>query len=206
MSAKSGPEKYCRIRFNIGDGFNLAITEKDGIKEECKQLWRMHGEYIRSFCRFQLKDMPDYVEDCVQEVFMALLEAKRAGTEIQNPKAWLTAVANNKIKNEYKSRKRDAERINKIIRYESAADFSTLEMHDFAEVPDEVITVLKDNVLSRLKAEELALVEDFYVKHIKIKDIASKLGISETNVKQRLFRARKKIMHLSNEEIEKHKF
>ena len=37
---------------------------------------------------------------------MALLEAKRAGTEIHNPKAWLTSVANNKIKNEYKNRKK----------------------------------------------------------------------------------------------------
>ena len=41
---------------------------------------------------------------------------------------------------------------------------------------------------------------------MKVKDIAAKHGLSETNVKQKLFRTRKKIMHLSNEEIEKHKF
>ena len=43
------------------------------------------------------KDTPDYVEDCVQDVFMTLLEARRSGTEIKSPKAWLTTVANNKL-------------------------------------------------------------------------------------------------------------
>ena len=36
---------------------------------------------------------------------MALLEAKRAGTEIHNPKAWLTSVANNKKKTNTKTEK-----------------------------------------------------------------------------------------------------
>lgn len=183
----------------------LDILEKDEITEECKRLWHLYREYIKSFCRFQLKDSPDYVEDCVQDVFMALLEAKRAGTEIRNPKAWLTSVANNKIKNEYKNRKRESEHINKIIRYETVMEFSSLDIHDFSDIPDELVTDMKDSVLNRLNADEQSLVEDFYVKHMKIKDIAEKRGISETNVKQKLFRVRKKIVLLSNEEIEKQK-
>lgn len=136
---------------------------------------------------------------------MALLEAKRAGTEIHNPKAWLTSVANNKIKNEYKNRKRESEHINKIIRYETVMEFSSLDIHDFSDIPDELVTDMKDSVLNRLNADEQSLVKDFYVKHMKIKDIAEKRGISETNVKQKLFRVRKKIVLLSNEEIEKQK-
>ena len=76
----------------------MVIGEKDEITEECKRLWHLYREYIISFCKFKLKDTPDYVEDCVQDVFMALLEAKRSGAEIKSPKAWLTTVANNKIK------------------------------------------------------------------------------------------------------------
>lgn len=41
---------------------------------------------------------------------------------------------------------------------------------------------------------------------MKVKNIAIKYNLSEANVKQKLFRARKKIIHLSSEEIEKHKF
>ena len=81
----------------------MVIGENDEITEECKQLWNLYKEYIISFCKFKLKDTPDYVEDCVQDVFMALLEARRSGTEIKSPKAWLTTVANNKIKMEYKT-------------------------------------------------------------------------------------------------------
>ncbi len=120
------PRKY------MGDDLKLDILEKDEITEECKRLWHLLPIiHKKSFCRFQLKDSPDYVEDCVQDVFMALLEAKRAGTEIHNPKAWLTSVANNKIKNEYKNRKRESEHINKIIRYETVMEFSSLDIHDF---------------------------------------------------------------------------
>ena len=169
----------------------MVIGENDEITEECKRLWHLYREYIISFCKFKLKDTPDYVEDCVQDVFMALLEAKRSGTEIKSPKAWLTTVANNKIKREYKNRKRE---------------FSTLDMHDFEEVSDELISEMKDSILNQLKFDEQSIIIDFYVKHMKVKNIAIKYNLSEANVKQKLFRARKKIMHLSNEEIEKHKF
>ena len=84
-------------------------------------------------------------------------------------------------------------------------EFSSLDIHDFSDIPDELVTDMKDSVLNRLNADEQSLVKDFYVKHMKIKDIAEKCGISETNVKQKLFRVRKKIVLLSNEEIEKQK-
>lgn len=188
----------------------MVIGEKDEIAEECKQLWNLYKEYIISFCKFKLKDTPDYVEDCVQDVFMALLEARRSGTEIKSPKAWLTTVANNKIKMEYKNRKRESEQesehINKIIHYKTTVEIFTLDMHDFSEISDELISEMKDSILNQLKFDEQSIIIDFYVKHMKVKDIAAKHGLSETNVKQKLFRARKKIMHLSNEEIEKHKF
>lgn len=188
----------------------MVIGEKDEITEECKQLWNLYKEYIISFCKFKLKDTPDYVEDCVQDVFMALLEARRSGTEIKSPKAWLTTVANNKIKMEYKNRKRESEHINehinKIIHYKTTVEIFTLDMHDFSEISDELISEMKDSILNQLNFDEQSIIIDFYVKHMKVKDIAAKHGLSETNVKQKLFRARKKIMHLSNEEIEKHKF
>lgn len=184
----------------------MLIEEKDTIKEECKQLWHLYRDYIRRFCENRLKSSPNYIEDCVQDVFTALLEAKRSGTEIKNPKAWLTTVANNKIKKEYKNRKRESEHISKIIQYGNYVETSFIETHDFENVPDEIINNMKDRVLQQLSSEERSLVDDFYVKHIKIKDIAIKYGLSETNVKQRLFRVRKKIVYLSNDEIAKQKF
>ena len=191
---------------NIGDDLKLVNLEKDEITEECMQIWHLYREYIKSFCSFQLKDCPDCVEDCVQDVFMALLEARRAGKEIKNPKAWLTRVANNKIIDEYKNKAREAEHINRIVQYETALKISAVEMPQLNDVSDELIDEMTDNILNRLKADERSLVEDYYMEDMRVRDIAAMHGLSETNVKQKLFRARKKIMHLSNKEIEKHKF
>ena len=82
---------------------------------------------------------------------MALLEARRSGTEIKSPKAWLTTVANNKIKMEYKNRKRESEHINKIIHYKTTVEIFTLDMHDFSEISDELISEMKDSILNQLK-------------------------------------------------------
>lgn len=183
----------------------MVNLEKDEITEECMQIWHLYREYIKSFCGFQLKDCPDCVEDCVQDVFMALLEARRAGKEIKNPKAWLTRVANNKIIDEYKNKAREAERINKIVQYETALKISAVEMPQLNDVSDELIDEMTDNILNRLKADERSLVEDYYMEDMRVRDIAAMHGLSETNVRQKLFRARKKIVHMVKKEIEKQK-
>lgn len=190
---------------NIGDDLKLVNLEKDEITEECMQIWHLYREYIKSFCNFQLKDCPDCVEDCVQDVFMALLEARRAGKEIKNPKAWLTRVANNKIIDEYKNKAREAEHINRIIQYETALKISAVEMPQLNDVSDELIDEMTDNILNRLKADERSLVVDYYMEDMRVRDIAARHGLSETNVRQKLFRARKKIVHMVKKEIEKQK-
>ena len=98
----------------------------------------------------------------------------------------LTTVANNKIKMEYKNRKRESEHINKIIHYKTTVEFSTLDMHDFKEVSDELISEMKDSILNQLKFDEQSIIIDFYVKHMKVKNIAIKYNLSEANVKQKL--------------------
>lgn len=147
----------------------MVNLEKDEITEECMQIWHLYREYIKSFCSFQLKDCPDCVEDCVQDVFMALLEARRAGKEIKNPKAWLTRVANNKIIDEYKNKAREAEHINRIIQYETALKISAVEMPQLNDISDELIDEMTDNILNRLKADERSLVEDYYMKEYESK-------------------------------------
>lgn len=183
----------------------MVNLEKDEITEECMQIWHLYREYIKSFCNFQLKDCPDCVEDCVQDVFMALLEARRAGKEIKNPKAWLTRVANNKIIDEYKNKAREAEHINRIVQYETALKISVVEMPQLNDVSDELIDEMTDNILNRLKADERSLVVDYYMEDMRVRDIAAMHGLSETNVRQKLFRARKKIVHMVKKEIEKQK-
>ena len=64
-------------------------------------------------------------------------------------------------------------------------------MEFFTEEREE-ITLLKDS-LKELKTEDKEVFELYYYQNKKIKEIALLLNISEFNVKQRLYRIRKKI-------------
>ena len=78
-------------------------------------------------------------------------------------------------------------------------------MPQLNDVSDELIDEMTDNILNRLKADERSLVEDYYMEDMRVRDIAAMHGLSETNVRQKLFRARKKIVHMVRKEIEKQK-
>ena len=67
-------------------------------KKMVTELWQEHEPYIRRLCTYKLKSLPDYVDDCIQDVFLYLSDAINKGKTIEYPKAWLTKVANNKIK------------------------------------------------------------------------------------------------------------
>ena len=78
-------------------------------------------------------------------------------------------------------------------------------MPQLNDVSDEMIDEMTDNILNRLKADERSLVVDYYMEDMRVRDIAAMHGLSETNVRQKLFRARKKIVHMVKKEIEKQK-
>lgn len=78
-------------------------------------------------------------------------------------------------------------------------------MPQLNDVSDELIDEMTDNILNRLKADERSLVVDYYMEDMRVRDIAAMHGLSETNVRQKLFRARKKIVHMVKKEIEKQK-
>ena len=80
-------------------------------KKIVNELWQEHEPYIRKLCTYKLKSLPDYVDDCVQDVFLDLSDAMNKGKVIEYPKAWLTKVANNKIKDIYAQAKKESEKI-----------------------------------------------------------------------------------------------
>lgn len=85
----------------------MEIKNKNQIDREFNELWREYEPYIRKLCNFKLSSHIEYVDDCVQDVFTALLEEMYRGTTIKKPKSWLTTVTNNMIKDIYEHSKRD---------------------------------------------------------------------------------------------------
>lgn len=84
-------------------------------KKAVNDLWHEFEPYIRKLCEYKLQSLPNHIDDCVQEVFLDLADALHKGKKIEYPKAWLTKVANNKIKDIYSQAKKDAEKLFLLI-------------------------------------------------------------------------------------------
>ena len=130
------------------------------------------------------------------------MQALENKTEILNPKAWLTAVAKNKIIDFY-----DSDRKNNAVVVSLSAFGESVGSHDsysFDEVSDDEIELIKNKVLERLDEREKVIIEDYYQRGKKIKVIATERNLSEVNVKQILFRAREKIKSNAKKELNRH--
>ena len=128
------------------------------------------------------------IDDCMQDVFLALLNKLDDNGEIQYPKAWLTKVASNKIKDIYESEK---------IKSEHQVPYNeeyVAESYSFEEsLCEEDLEKHLKAILEKLDEKEKKLLEDFYSENIPQKEIAEKLGITENNVRQQIFRLKRKI-------------
>lgn len=51
-------------------------------KDKILDIWLEYEPYIRKLCNYKLKSMPDYIDDCVQDVFLALNETIKRGIVI----------------------------------------------------------------------------------------------------------------------------
>ena len=68
---------------------------------EAQTIWAANEPYIRRICAYKLSSHPHEVEDAVQEIALAFFEAVQKGTQIRDPKKWLTVVTSNIIKDCY---------------------------------------------------------------------------------------------------------
>ena len=82
-------------------------------------------------------------------------------------------------------------------------ELCTFDNYDFSAVSDREVEEMKQSVLKQLKKDEQVILNDYYVKRMKIKEIAAECDLSESNVKQKLFRARKDVKYLSQKEMRK---
>lgn len=161
-------------------------------KKIVNEIWQEHEPYIRKLCTYKLKSLPDYVDDCVQDVFLDLSDALHKGKVIEYPKAWLTKVANNKIKDIYAQAKREAE---KIVPFESQNLDNTYSgvVHDeYFPIQDEQIPFLKERVINMLDDKEQQLLYDRYTLKKSVSIIAKEHNTTENNIYQKLFRLKQK--------------
>ena len=158
-----------------------------------EEIWQENEAYIRKFCTYKLSSHPQLVDDCLQDIFLSLLNALHDKKEIQFPKAWLTKVASNKINDIYKaeSKKSVTEVPFDETHVQSVADFDYSSTENISEKELKKHT---EEILSQLSEKEKTIIEDFCINKIPGKEIAEKLGMSENSFRQQLFRTKRKII------------
>lgn len=161
-------------------------------KKIVNELWHAHEPYIRKLCTYKLKSLPDYIDDCIQDVFLDLSDALNKRKIIEYPKAWLTKVANNKIKDIYTQAEKDAE---KLVPFESQNldnTYSGVVYDEPFSIENEQIPVLKEKVITMLDEKERQLLYDKYTLKKSILQIAKEHNTTENNIYQKLFRLKQK--------------
>lgn len=165
---------------------------EDKNKKLIEKMWQEYEPYIRKLCNFKLKSLPYYIDDCVQDVFLDLSDALNSGKQIEYPKAWLTKVANNKIKDIYTLAKKENE---KLVAFEAqnldTSHYGVVYNEPFS-VGDEQIAFLKDRIINMLDEKDQQLLQDRYTKGKSIEQIAEEHNTTENNIYQKLFRLREK--------------
>ncbi len=123
-------------------------------------------------------------EDIMQEAFMRLYRAEDSFESDENVKAWLIRVAINISKDYLKS-----PWIHKRAELDSGITYEGVEDREL------------DEAMDKLKPDYRTAVFLRYYMGYSVKETAEILGISETNAKARLKRAREKLKTLLTDEI-----
>ncbi len=160
--------------------------------ERAKEIADLYYDDVYHLCYSRLKKEAD-AADVTQEVFLFFQE-NYSDLEDNFIKSWLFAVANNKIKEEFRHiAKREKELIfGTVFATQTSADI-LYEMEEDNKITDDELDEKKQSIISSLNEKELELFEMVYTKHMEYAELAKALDISEHAVRSRVYRLRVKI-------------
>ena len=124
------------------------------------------------------------IEEIISDVFLALWKNHKKLRKNTAIKAYLTGITKNIIKNKYRNTKLNYP----ISDYEEQL-ISNDNLENLTEEKEQNKIII--DTLKSMKEDEYKIFMMFYYKSKKIKEIATELHISESNVKVKLHRIRK---------------
>lgn len=169
--------------------------------ELCKVLWNEYEPYLRKICEYKLLSHPSEIDDVIGETYLALCDAIDKGVKLENPKAWLYATLNNRIKLKYAELDK---RRKSLIQLESVSHklFYNINFDDL-NLSDDTIEAIKDEIFNELLESERTLLILVFSKELRFKDIAQILDTTEPAVKQKYYRLKRKIKLIAKDKLKK---
>ena len=144
---------------------------------QVKTIWRVCFSYMQN---------PVDTDDMVQETFVRLMTYSPKFDDEKQERAWLIVTASNLCKDTLKSKERGCESLDDHL--ELAAE--------------EPVSENLASLIMRLNDNSRMIVYLYYYEGYHVKEIAKLMNISETMVATTLYRARKKLKKMLEEENE----
>jgi RNA polymerase sigma-70 factor, ECF subfamily len=156
--------------------------------EQCRAWYQEHGEAVYNYVRFHVAS-PDVAEDVTAETFLrALRAAERFDAARGTARAWLLTIARNLVN--------DERRRGRIRQYVPLGTMRDLICD--APSPEERLLYEESvgrllDALAGLSPDDREIISLRYASGLDGGEVAQLLGISEANVRTRLWRALKRL-------------
>lgn len=193
------------------DDVELLKRTASGDQSAFATLVRRYQERLLRYCYRYLRDTAQ-AEDAVQEVFYRVYNFAPQFEPRASVSAFIFKVATNICLDELKARKRQRVRL-PLVSFDSVTDAGgenrSMEQVVASNVrrPEEILLLEEalgdlEAALEKLPPRHRKAIEMYELDNLSYKDIAENLGATLAEVKIWIFRARKKLSSIMNEEEE----
>lgn len=160
---------------------------RQGNQHEFRRMLDVYGGMVLTLCKRVVRD-ENLAEEATQDVFVKCYKKLDSFKEESSLKTWIYRVAyRTAIDYVRKSKKRSTAHLEvaeKVVEME--------ENQEEKMIVKEKTTKLR-KAIDRLAPEDATLLELYYFEEKNIKEVASITGMSTSNIKTKLFRARKSL-------------
>jgi RNA polymerase sigma-70 factor (ECF subfamily) len=192
LMGKRGDSKDTQVHTIYGTLRNLMILAQNGDKNAYKSLLKESSILIERFLRTRVSDVSAR-EDILQETLIGLHKAKHTYDPDKSFSSWFFAIARHKMIDYFRKTGRQGR--HEILDDDIILMYAAAE----EEVDSDELEFIREKV-SKLPGKQRQVIELLKLNEFTVKEVAEKLGMSESAVKVTAHRAYK-ILRVSLKEL-----
>lgn len=168
---------------------DLLLRIKQGHRDAYRELIQRHSSYVMSICMQVLRNREE-AEEVAQDTFVKAFKYIDSFNGTSKFRTWLYQIAYRTSIDCYRRRKR-VESIDEP-QYNNIADQDT----SIERIDNQDMRAHIEKMLELMTQEEAVIIRMFYFEEMNVKELCVILEMTDSNVKIKLFRARKKLKEL----------
>lgn len=170
------------------------------------RLVQKHYNRIYQFCLYRLAQDTFTAEDCTQEVFILLYQNLEKLESPEKIDGWLYKTADHLVKRAYIKAAKEKKRIQSIDADDGYSVYNMLlyeEDYDFEAAAQKDADQCFQTIFKALTDAEIRIWNLYYRQRKPLREVSEILGLSESAVKSRVSRLKRKIIAITHDVLEK---